>query len=339
MTDIKSVADANMGTSDLSSRVVDILRRNSMLLILIVLYIAVANTAQGFFTVNNQLNILRNIAVPGMISFGMALLIIVGEIDLSVGSMVALAGCVCAWLVRWLSGGDVEPGLLPVVLSMVIVIGMAALIGIFNGFLRVRYSVPTFISSLAMMAALAGLAYLITDGTPIESFPSWYYVIGSGRLFSVPVPVYFLLLAFAVTYLMANFTSLGRSIYAVGGNAEAARLSGINVGLTKTVCLVMTACFAAAGGIIYSSLINSGNPTVARGLELEVISAVIIGGVSLFGGRGSVWGAFIGSLFLGVLINAMTLWGFNPYAQQVVKGALILAAVFVNFMIDRPVRH
>jgi simple sugar transport system permease protein/ribose transport system permease protein len=202
-----------------------------------------------------------------------------------------------------------------------------------------KYSVPTFISSLAMMATLAGLAYLITDGSPIESFPSWYYVIGSGRYLGVPVPVYFLAATFAITYLLANHTSLGRSVYAVGGNAEAARLSGINVGLTKTVCLVLTACFAAFGGIIYSSLINSGNPTIARGLELEVISAVIIGGVSLFGGRGSVWGAFIGVLFLGVLINAMTLWGFNPYAQQVVKGILILAAVFVNFVIDRPVRH
>jgi len=339
MTDMKSVTDVHPASANIGFWATDFLRKNSMLLILIVLYIVVANTAQGFFTVNNQLNILRNIAVPGMISFGMALLIIVGEIDLSVGSMVALSGCVCAWLVRWLSNGDIEPGVLPVALAMAIVIAMAGVIGMFNGLLRMRYSVPTFISSLAMMAALAGLAFLITDGTPIESFPSWYYVIGSGRFLGVPVPVYFLLLAFAATYLMANFTSLGRSVYAVGGNAEAARLSGINVGLTKTVCLVITACFAAAGGIIYSSLINSGNPTVARGLELEVISAVIIGGVSLFGGRGSVWGAFIGVLFLGVLINAMTLWGFNPYAQQVVKGALILAAVFVNFMIDRPARH
>jgi simple sugar transport system permease protein/ribose transport system permease protein len=307
-----------------------------MLLILVLLYIVVAYTARGFFTIDNQLNILRSVTVPGMISFGMALVIIVGEIDLSVGSMVALSGCVCAWLVKWISGDAVEPTWIDVGVSMFLVLCLAAAVGVFNGFLRVRFSVPTFISSLAMMATLAGLAYLITDGSPIESFPSWYYVIGSGRLVGIPVPVFFLFAAFIGTYVLANFTSLGRSIYAVGGNAEAARLSGINVGVTKTVCLVSTACFAAFGGIIYSSLINSGNPTIARGLELEVISAVIIGGVSLFGGKGSVWGAFIGVLFLGILINAMTLWGFNPYAQQVVKGALILGAVFINFIIDRP---
>jgi simple sugar transport system permease protein/ribose transport system permease protein len=182
---------------------------------------------------------------------------------------------------------------------------------------------------------LAGLANLITGGVPISSFPSWYYFIGSGRLLGVPVPVYLLAIAFAITFTISNFTALGRSIYAVGGNMEAARLSGINVWRTKIICLMMTSVFAATGGIIYSSLVNAGNPTIARGLELEVISAVIIGGISLFGGTGTIWGAIIGVLFLGVLLNAMTLWGFNPYVQQVIKGGLILAAVFINFFIDR----
>ncbi|MGB5869841.1 MAG: ABC transporter permease [Albidovulum sp.] len=311
------------------------LRRNSMLIILLVLYVIVATTAQGFFTLNNQLNILRNIAVPGMIAFGMALVIIVGEIDLSVGSMVAVSACLTAWIVEKLSGGAIEPAAWTVIVAFAGTALFAASVGFMSGKLRQLVNVPTFITSLAMMATLAGLANLITNGVPISSFPSWYYVIGSGRFWGIPVPVFLLAIAFAITFTISNFTSLGRSIYAVGGNMEAARLSGINVWRTKTICLMMTSVFAATGGIIYSSLVNAGNPTIARGLELEVISAVIIGGISLFGGKGTIWGAFIGVLFLGVLLNAMTLWGFNPYVQQVIKGGLILAAVFINFFIDR----
>ncbi|WP_330628302.1 ABC transporter permease (plasmid) [Thioclava litoralis] len=313
----------------------DLLRRHSMLVILAVLYAIVASTANGFMTVDNQLNILRNIAVPGIIACGMTLVIIAGEIDLSVGSMVAVSSCITAWVVQRASGHAFEPQWYFVVLGIVVTLGFAAGIGWLNGALRHRIGVPTFITSLAMMATLAGLANLITNGSAIEAFPSWYYIIGSGRLLGVPVPVYLLLFTFVLTFVIANYTTLGRAIYSVGGNMEAARLSGINVWRTKTICMMLVAVFAAIGGIVYSSLINSGNPTIARGMELEVISAVIIGGVSLFGGRGSVFGAFIGVLFLGVVINAMTLWGFNPYAQQVVRGALILAAVFVNFTIDR----
>lgn len=318
-----------------TAALIDSLRRNSMLLILLAMYLLAGLSAPGFFTIDNQLNVLRNIAVPGIIAFGMTLVIIVGEIDLSVGSMVAVSACIAAWVVRELSGGAFEPEWYFVVIGVVAAIGFAACIGGLVGLLRQWIGVPTFISSLAMMAALSGLAFLITNGAAIEAFPSWYYVIGSGRLFHVPVPVYFLLAAFGLTFVITNFTTLGRSIYAVGGNMEAARLSGINVWRTKTICMILVAVFASIGGIIYSSLINSGNATIARGLELEVISAVIIGGVSLFGGKGSVWGAFIGVLFLGVLLNAMTLWGFNPYLQQVIRGLLILAAVFLNFVIAR----
>ncbi|KZM49046.1 hypothetical protein OA90_17485 [Labrenzia sp. OB1] len=312
-----------------------LLRRNSMLIILMVLYVIVATTAQGFFSINNQLNILRNIAVPGMIAFGMALVIIVGEIDLSVGSMVAVSACLTAWIVEKLAGNAFEPAAWTVIAAFAGTLLFAASVGFLSGKLRQLVNVPTFITSLAMMATLAGLANLITNGVPISSFPSWYYVIGSGRFWGIPVPVYLLAIAFVITFTIANFTALGRSIYAVGGNMEAARLSGINVWRTKTICLMTTSVFAATGGIIYSSLVNAGNPTIARGLELEVISAVIIGGISLFGSKGTIWGAFIGVLFLGVLLNAMTLWGFNPYVQQVIKGGLILGAVFINFFIDR----
>lgn len=310
-------------------------RRNSMLLILIALYILVAITARGFFTLDNQLNILRTIAVPGMIAFGMTLLIIVGEIDLSVGSMVAASACILAWLVNAISGGDFEPSVFVVIVAMILTFAFGAAVGIFNGWLRNRYMVPTFISSLAMMATLAGLANMITDGTPIESFPSWYYFIGSGRIFNIPMPVYLLLLSFAISYVLANFTSFGRAVYAIGGNAEAARLSGLAVNRTRMTCLVITSLFAVMGGIVYSSL-STPQPDDCQGH-----------------GTGShlgcdhrrcqpVWrqrihlGCFCWRPVSRVLLNAMTLWGFNPYAQQVVRGILILGAVFINLVIERP---
>jgi simple sugar transport system permease protein/ribose transport system permease protein len=136
-------------------------------------------------------------------------------------------------------------------------------------------------------------------------------------------------------HVVSRYTTFGREVYAVGGNLEAARLSGIDVWRVKTICLMLTSLFAAMGGVIFASLINSGNSTVAKGLELEVISAVIIGGTSLFGGKGSIWGTFIGVMFMGVLLNGMTLWGFNPFWQDVVRGGLILLAVLLNQLIDR----
>jgi simple sugar transport system permease protein/ribose transport system permease protein len=237
--------------------------------------------------------------------------------------------------VKWIAGNDMEPSATSVILGFAAAIAFAASIGFLNGVLRHRVGVPTFISSLAMMAGLAGVANLITNGTPIESFPSWYNVIGSGRAFNVPIPVYLLGLTFLLAHILTRFTTFGRAIYAVGGNMEAARLSGINVWRTKTLCLVITSVLAAIGGILYSSLIGSGNSTIAKGMELEVISAVIIGGIGLAGGKGTIWGAFIGVLFLGTLLNAMTLWGFNPFWQDVVKGSLILGAVLLNFMFEK----
>jgi simple sugar transport system permease protein/ribose transport system permease protein len=150
-----------------------LLRRNSMLIILLALYVIVATTAQGFFTVNNQLNILRNIAVPGMIAFGMALVIIVGEIDLSVGSMVAVSACLTAWIVEKLAGNAIEPAAWTVIVAFAGTFLFAASVGFMSGKLRQLVNVPTFITSLAMMATLAGLANLITNGVPISSFPSW----------------------------------------------------------------------------------------------------------------------------------------------------------------------
>lgn len=313
--------------------------RHPMELILLLMYVLLSFTATGFMSMDNQLNVLRNVAVTGIIAFGMTLVIISGEIDLSVASLVAAAGCLCAWIIKQLTPLDVlEPSLTIVAAGVVATMGFGLLVGFITGKLRQHIGVPTFITTLAMMAMLVGFSNLITDGTPIESFPDWFGQLGSGRWLGIPVPVYIFAAIFAAMHVVSRYTTFGREVYAAGGNLEAARLSGIDVWRTKTVCLMLTSLFAAIGGIIYASLINSGNSTVAKGLELEVISAVIIGGVSLLGGRGAIWGTFIGVMFMGVLLNGMTLWGFNPFWQDVVRGALILLAVLLNQLVDRE-RH
>ena len=306
-----------------------------MEVILFIMYLLLWQTAPGFLTVDNQLNVLRNIAVTGIIAAGMTLVIIAGEIDLSIASLVAAAGCLCAWVVQYLTPvDDIEPAVWMVMVGIISAMGFGLFIGFCTGWLRQHVGVPSFITTLAMMAILVGFANLITNGTPIESYPNWFGMIGSGRWLGVPIPVYIFGLVVGIMHIVSRYTSFGRDVYAVGGNLEAARLSGIHVWRTKTICLMLTSLFAAIGGIIYSSLINSGNSTVAKGLELEVISAVIIGGTSLFGGKGTIWGAFIGVMFMGVLLNGMTLWGFNPFWQDVVKGGLILLAVLLNQIID-----
>lgn len=312
------------------------LLKHPMEWILLAMYVLLGVTAHGFLTIDNQLNVMRNIAVTGIIACGMTLVIISGEIDLSVASMVAAAGCLCAWIVQQLTPEDIlEPGGGIVVFAVCMTLAFGASVGWVTGFLRKKAGVPTFITTLAMMAMLVGFGNLITDGTPIESFPNWFGQLGSGRIMHIPIPVYLFITVVVVMHVVTRYTTFGREVYAVGGNAEASRLSGIDVWRTKTICLMLTSAFAALGGVIYAALINSGNSTVAKGLELEVISAVIIGGTSLFGGKGSIWGTFVGIMFMGVLLNGMTLWGFNPFWQDVVRGGLILLAVLLNQLVDR----
>ena len=189
---------------------------------------------------------------------------------------------------------------------------------------------PTFISTLAWLTVLKGGAELITDGFPLTPFPAWYNFLGAGYVLGVPVPAVIFVLVFAAVQFVMSFTTFGRAVYAVGGNPEAARLSGIDVGRVKVLVMGIVGLLAAAAGVMQSSQIMSGSASTATGWELDVISAVIIGGTSLMGGAGTVWGTLIGVIFLGVLVNGMTLLNINEYWQNVVRGGLILAAVLVN---------
>jgi ribose/xylose/arabinose/galactoside ABC-type transport system permease subunit len=306
------------------------LRGQSILeLVLLAICIVLAVSAPGFFSARNILNIMRNVAMQGVIAFGMTMVIISGEIDLSVGSAVAFAGCLAALVVRALNGLGLGPAIaVAIAIAITLVVGFG--IGNFTALIRTRFGVPSFITTLALMTILSGIANLLTAGFPISSFPQWYNFFGGGYVLGIPFPaILFLVVFFSIQFLM-NQTTFGRAVYAVGGNEEAARLNGISVRFVKHMVIGITGMLAAISGIMVSAQIMSGTPTVAEGWELEVISAVIIGGTSLFGGAGRIWGTFIGVVFLGVIINGMTLLNISQYWQYVVRGILILAAVLVN---------
>ena len=298
-------------------------------LVLLVLCLFLAFQAEGFFSVANFLNVLRNVSMQGIIAFGMTMVIISGEIDLSVGSAVAFAGCLTASLTQLLATAGCSL-ILAVPLAMVgsLLVGFG--VGVLTGLIRIHFGVPSFITTLAWMTVLTGAAELITGGFPLTPFPEWYNFFGSGYLVGVPFPAIVFVLVFCTSHVIMAYTSFGRSVYAVGGNPEAARLSGIPVGSVKVIVMGTVAFLATLAGIMQSAQIMSGSATTAKGWELDVIASVIIGGTSLMGGQGKIRGTLMGIIFLGILVNGMTLLNMSEYWQHVVRGALILSAVLIN---------
>ncbi len=301
--------------------------------VLIFVAVMLAFCAPGFATFANLLNVMRAISMLGIVACGMTAVIICAEIDLSVGSGMALAGCILAWVV-----GACTPlvGSVAAVLigsCAAILAGMAC--GAFSGVMKAAFNVPTFITTLGLFAALRGAANLITGGYPLATFPGWFDFIGNGALFGLPFPAFVFVAVVLVMHFVMSYTTFGRAVYAVGGNAEAARLSGIKVAWVKSATLILTGGLAALSGILIASQIGSGTGTTATGMELDVIAATIIGGTSLFGGKGRIWGTFIGVLFLGIIGNGMTLMNVSEYWQYVVRGGLIVGAVMLSQVTDK----
>lgn len=292
-----------------------------MELILVLLCVVLALGAPNFLTLANLLTVLQSISMQGLIALGMTLVILVREIDLSVGAAAAFSGC----LVAWLAGRGVP---IPAAISLALAAG--ALLGVFTGVMRARFAVPSFITTLALFTGLRGGALLLTGGFPLTPFPQSYAFLGSGHVAGVPFPALLLAAGFLFTHVLMRRTAFGRAVYAAGGNPEAARLAGIHVARVRTLVLALTGLLAALSGVVLSSRIMSGTPTVAQGWELDVIAAVIIGGTSLAGGVGTVWGTLVGIVFIGVVVNGMTLLDVQPYTQHVVRGLLIFAAVLLN---------
>ena len=303
-----------------------VLRKGILEAILLATCVLLSFATPDFLTMENLSNILRSISEIGVIAFGMTMVIIAGEIDLSVGSSVAFAGCLTAWLV-----GKGVP--VPAAIALALVCGAAcgALIGLF----RTRFGVPSFITSLALLTALRGAALKITGGFSLTPFPAWYSYLGSGYVRGIPFPGVLFALTFLVVLFLMDHTVFGRAVYAVGGNAEAARLSGISVPRVRVLVLAFTGLLAAWSGVMLSARILSGNPTVAVGWELDVIAAVIVGGTSLSGGSGRVWGTLVGVVFIGVIINGMRLLDVHEDGQLIVRGIIVAIAVLLSRLQER----
>ncbi len=303
---------------------VGFLNRSGLLLALIILFVVLSATAPNFLTSRNLLNVVRQVSFVGIIACGMTLAMIAADVDLSVGSMVAFSSALLGVLAVNLH--------LPIPVAAVLVLGVGSLLGLIAGLIRVIWDIPALIVTLAYLISFRGVAFILTNAYPIvmsdEGFAFW----GKGAVAGIPVPAIIFALMVVLFIFISTRTVYGRSIYAVGGNAEAARLSGIPVNRIRVLILVTTFFLSSFTGILLSSRLSSANASVATGWEFDVIAAVLIGGTSLFGGRGSVLGTVLGVLFIGLLGNGMTLLNVNPYLQDVARGAIILIAVILGVL-------
>ena len=282
-----------------------------------------------FLKTDNLLNVSNQIAVIAILAIGMTMVIITAGIDLSVGSLIALSSVISAWFVVNVAGA-LDASASGMVLSCIGGIVACGLVGLFTGTMVTLFRIPPFIVTLAIMLMASGFAYMIAGGTSIFKVPDSFTWLGRGTFAGIPVAVILMLFLYICAHVMMSKTKLGRAIYAVGGNSEAARLSGIQV--NRVLRWVYFACglLAGLGGVILASQLKSGSPTYGNMYELYTIAAVVVGGTSLMGGEGKMFGTLIGAFIIGVINNGMNLLGVDAYAQKVVLGFVILGAVLLD---------
>lgn len=272
-----------------------------------------------FFSAANFANIGRQTALVTIIAVGMTFVIISAEIDLSVGSILKLSGVLAAMSMQVINNW---------VLGAVVGLVVGALLGLFNGLLTTRLGIPSFLVTLGMLGIAKGLAFVITDTAPVLiTNQTFFAVFGEGNPLGIPVPILWTILVLMVGALLLHYSTFGRKVYATGGNAMAARYSGISTARIKIICFMLTGLLAGLAALIFAARGHAARPDFADGLELDVIAAVILGGTSLFGGRGMIIGTLIGSLIIGILNNGLVLVGVSSSWQIAVKGAIIILAV------------
>lgn len=295
-------------------------RGAGLIWVLVALCVVATLLSDAFLNPANVMNVLRQVALYGIVSVGMTFVILTRGIDLSVGSILGVSAVTAALML--VSGSSVA-----LVVPVVLLVGLA--MGAINGLGITLGGIPPFIMTLGMMVMGRGLALTLANGQPIglgarAAEFSW---LGRGAVMGVPVPVVFFALVAAIAIYVLRYTSFGRQIHAVGSNTEAARLSGINVGVVTFSVYVISGLMAALTALIFVSRLTVGEPTAGTGIELEAIAITVIGGTSLFGGEGGILGTIIGAAILAVLANIMNLVGISPFTQQIVKGAIIIGAV------------
>ncbi|MGL4874358.1 MAG: ABC transporter permease [Clostridium sp.] len=275
----------------------------------------------SFLTISNITNVFTQVSVNAIIAVGMTFVILTGGIDLSVGSTLAISGALGASIIK--STGNV---FIAVVVSAIVGIS----IGIVNGLLIAKGKLQAFIATLATMTIFRGITLVFTNGTPISKLPESFIAIGNAKIGFIPVPVLITIIIALISAYFLTQTRFGRYLYALGGNEESAKLSGINTDKIKIMTYAVSGFMASIAGVIITSRIGSASPNAGMGFELDAIAAVVIGGTSLSGGEGKITGTIIGALIIGVLNNGLNLMNVSPFYQSIVKGLVILLAVLLD---------
>lgn len=299
------------------------LQRLGPVLGLILITIILTIMSPSFLTTDNIFNVLRQVSINALIAYGMTFVILTGGIDLSVGSILALASA--------LTAGMLASGMDPV-LAVIVGLAAGAAMGMVNGLIITKGKVAPFIATLATMTIFRGFTLVYTDGRPITGLSDAvsFQMLGKGYFLGIPFPVVTMLIAYFVLFFILRKTTFGRGVYAIGGNEEASRLSGLKVDRLKIGVYSITGFLSALAGITLASRLNSAQPIAGASYELDAIAAVVLGGTSLSGGRGWIFGTLIGALIIGVLNNGLNLLNVSSFYQQVVKGGVILLAVLLD---------
>ena len=281
-------------------------------------------TAKTFPTKTNLFNLLRQSSTNLMLACGMTMVIILGGIDLSVGSIIAMSGCFAAGAVVW--GG------MPEIVGLTLGVLSGLMFGLFNGAVIAWTNIPPFIVTLASMNLAKGIAYVFSGGKPIRCMTDAWKFLGAGYVLGIPTPVWTMFIVFFLCVLFLNRTRIGRHIYAVGGNSTAAKFSGISTAKVKFTVFAISGTLAGLAGVTIASRLYSGTCTSGNAAEMDAIAAVVIGGTSMSGGSGKLGGTLIGALIIGILNNGLNLMGVNSDWQYIIKGIVILGAVYVDYL-------
>lgn len=324
-TNIKNKNEKQPSKNLVVSFTVDFVKENMGILIGFgLMCIALSILSPAFLTQANILNVLRQVSTNANLAFGMTFAIIICGIDLSVGSILAVSGTVTAGLIALQN--------VPVPIAVIIGLLLGTSLGFFNGFVISKTGIPPFIVTLAMYNIARGAAYVYTGGMPIRTMNPQFTTIGTGYLGPIPLPIIYTLVFFIFVSILLNKTKFGRHVYAVGGNREAAKFSGINIKKVEIRVYTLIGFLSAFSGIVLCARMYSGQPTVGVGFELDAIAAVVLGGTSMLGGIGKMGGTFIGVLVIGVLNNGLNLLNINSFWQLIAKGVVILLAVYMDML-------
>lgn len=323
----QKMTDKNIMKSSAFSGIIKFLKRNSgTLLGCFILMTILTFSTDAFLTKDNLINVLRQVSINGILAVAMTAVILLGGIDLSVGSVVAASGCLTA--VALMNG-------YPLWLAILAGIASGAVFGFINGLIVSRTVIPAFIVTLATQTAIRGIGYIFTNGYPVTVDNAGFNFIGSGYIGIIPVPVVIMACIIFVMFIILTCTKFGRYMYAIGGNRETAKYSGINVKNVELIVYVIAGVLASIAGIILASRLYSGQPTVGTGFEGDAIAATVLGGTSFTGGVGTIGGTVVGTLIIGILNNGLNLLKISFYWQLVVKGIVIIAAVYFDTSKDK----